>query len=81
MPKRKPSKELFVVWKEELQRHCEEETTEQQKERTSQSNVDGDRQFKEEGRTAEITIDLVLRAKKKMAGSLNCRRDDQGAPV
>ena len=77
------SEELYVdgrftqdraVWTEELQRHCEEvydeeETIKKQKERSSQFNTQGDRKFADEGRRAEVTIDLVLRL-----------GNDQGAP-
>ena len=59
--------------KKELQRHCVEgyvdieETIEEQEKRILRYKEDGDRHFAEEGRVAEITIDLVLPARAKVA--------------
>ena len=56
-----------------LKRHCEgvssykDETVEVHKERIMKFKKTGDRDFTEEGRVAEITVDLVLRAKARMA--------------
>ena len=55
-----------AIWKEELQRHCEEvfedveETIEKQEDRIKEHKKNGDKHFTEEGGVAEITIDLVL---------------------
>ena len=57
----------------ELQRHCEEVYTDQEATKDVQENrfehfkKKGDLQFAEEGRTAEITVDLVLQARAKMS--------------
>ena len=82
MPKRKPQKELYeddrftedrIIWKQELQRHCEEahenveETIEMQVDGIKKYKKDGDGHFTEEERVAEITVHLVLQAKAKMA--------------
>ena len=61
-----------AIWTGELWRHCEEdydekEMTEKQEERISQFNTEGDRQFTQEERTAEKTIDSVLRARARLA--------------
>ena len=63
-----------AVWSEELQRHCkegydddEEETILQQEERNEKCRREGHRQFTEEGTIAEITVDLFLRARARMA--------------
>ena len=62
-----------AVWKEEAQRHCEEdyddreETADKQMGRIRQVKAEGDRQFTGDGRLAEITTDLVLGARGKMA--------------
>ena len=78
MSKRKRLDELRVdgrstedrtIWKEALQRHCEEayedveETIERQEDRIEKYQREGDRHCTEEGRTAEITIDCVLQAR------------------
>ena len=90
MPKRETA-----VWKEELQKHCEEifvdkeETTEKQKERIMQFKAEGDRQFTKDWRFAGISIDRVHRARARMVEEkgkgqrtrrLSRCRDDQGAP-
>ena len=74
--KRKPLTELYVKghftedraeWQEELQRHCDavytdvEETNEVQ-EKNEYFREQGNLQFTEDGRNAEITVDLVLQA-------------------
>ena len=80
--KRKPLTELYVKghftedgeeWHHELQRHCDEVCTDQEETREVQENrieyfkKKGDQQFTVEGRTAEITVDLVLQARAKMS--------------
>ena len=81
MPKPRPLKLLYVeasfteewaVWKEELQRHCEEvydeeETAEKQKEIILQFKADGDWHFTEDGRLVGITVEVVLRARARVA--------------
>ena len=58
---------------EELQRHCDEayvdpeETIEGQEQRIEKYKREGDKDFTEHGRTAEITIDFVLQARAKMS--------------
>ena len=60
-------------WQKELQRHCEEMYTDQEETKEVQENrieyfkKKGEQQFTEEGRTAEITVDLVLQARAKMS--------------
>ena len=51
-------------------------------ERIMTLNTAGERHFTEDGRIAENSFELVLRARAKMAeaGRLNLRGDDQGAP-
>ena len=62
-------------WKKELQRHCEEvyvdpeETKNEQEGRSNKYRQDGDKQFTEEGRMVEITVDMVLQARAKMSES------------
>ena len=91
--KRKPLTELYVngkftedrdEWKRELQRHCDEvstdpeETSKVQEERIEYFKRKGDLHFIKNGRRAEITIDLVLQARGK------CRKTtsaDQKAPL
>ena len=80
--KRKPLTELYVKghftedrseWQKELQRHCEEvhtdmeETKEEQENRIENFWKKGNQQFTEEGRNAEITVDLVLQARAKLS--------------
>ena len=80
--KRKPLTELYVKghftedreeWQKELQRHCEkvstdqEETKEAQESRIEYFKKKGNQQFTEEGRKAEITVDLVLQARAKLS--------------
>ena len=76
--RRKPLSELYVnrnftenreEWQKELQRHCEEvytETKEWQENRIEYFKKKGDQQFTEDGRNAEIVVDLVLEARAKM---------------
>ena len=74
-----PLSELYVngnfteggeEWQRELQRHCEEvytdqkETREVQEQRIEYFKKKGDQQFTDDGRGAEITIDMVLQARK-----------------
>ena len=55
------------MWTDELQRHCQEayddneETILKHEERIKKYTKEGDRNFTEEARTVEITIDLALR--------------------
>ena len=78
---RKPLTELFVKgqftedreeWQKELLGHCEdvytdlEETKEVHESRIEYFKQKGDQQFTEEGRSAEITVDLVLQAGAKL---------------
>ena len=62
-------------WQRELQRHCEEvysdqaETTEVQEKRIQYFKNKVDQQFMDDGRAADITIDLVLQARAKMSGN------------
>ena len=80
--KRKPLTELYVnwhftedreEWQKELQRHCkevyvdQEETQDAQEGRIEYFKKKGNQQITEEGRNAEITIDLVLQARAKMS--------------
>ena len=80
--KRKPLSELYVNGnftedREELQkclqRHCEEvytdqdETRDVQEKRIEYFKKKGDTHFTEDGRGAEITVDLVLQARAKMS--------------
>ena len=80
--KRKPLTELYVKWQytedreewqKELQRHCEEvhadqeETKEAQESRNEYLKKKGNQQFTEDGRNAEITVDLVLQARDKLS--------------
>ena len=57
----------------ELQRHCkevyvdQEETQDAQEGRIEYFKKKGNQQITEEGRNAEITIDLVLQARAKMS--------------
>ena len=44
-----------------------EETTDEQKKWIMKYKEDGDRHFTEQGRVAEITVDLVLQARAKMS--------------
>ena len=59
--------------KKKLQRHCEEvctdhdETREVQEKRIDCFKKKGDRQFTDEGRRAEITVDMVLQARANMS--------------
>ena len=77
-----PLSELYVngdftedreEWQRELQRHCEEVYTDREKTREVQEKKieyfkkKGDRQFTMDGRQAEVTVDLVLRAWTKMS--------------
>ena len=76
---RKPLSEFFIdgqfsenrEWKKELQRHCEEENTDQEETKVPEKKIEyleqGDQQFTVEGRGAEITVDLVLQARAKMS--------------
>ena len=74
LQKRKTLTELYVngsfaedreAWKKELQRHCDEvyqdpqETIEEQGKGIQNYKRNGDRHLTEDGRTAEITVDLV----------------------
>ena len=60
-------------WQKELQRHCEEvytdmeETKEEQENRIEYFWKKGNQQFTEDGRNAEITVDLVLQARAKLS--------------
>ena len=60
-------------WQRELQRHCEEvytdleETQEAQESRIVYFKKKGNQQFTEEGRSAELTVDLVLQARAKLS--------------
>ena len=81
--RRKPLSELYVnwnftedreEWQREVQRHCEEvyctyqeETREVQQQRIDYSKKKCDQQFPDDGRGAEITIDLVPQARAKMS--------------
>ena len=80
--RRKPLSELHVSgnftgdseeWQRELQRHCEEVDTDQEETREAQEKrieyfrKAGDQHFTDDGRGAEITVDLVLQARAKMA--------------
>ena len=80
--KRKSMSELYVngnstedteEWQKELQRHCEEvytdhdETREVQEKRIEYSKKEGDPHFTDDGRRAEITVDLVVQARAKMS--------------
>ena len=80
--KRQPLTELYVKghstedteeWQKELQRHCEEvytdqeETKEAQESRIENFKKKGNQHFTEEGRNAEITVDLVLQARAKLS--------------
>ena len=55
--------------KEDTQRHCEEvheeveDTTEKPEDGIKEHKTDGDRPFTEEGRIAEMSVDLVLQAR------------------
>ena len=66
-----------AIWKEELQRHCEEvyedveATIEKQEDRIKEYKTKGNRHITEEGRFPEFTIDLVLQARAKMPEGLN----------
>ena len=69
MPKKKAAgrfTEDRAVWRDELQRHCEdlcdnqEKTAETQRERIMTFKAEGDKHFTEDGRIAESTLDLVL---------------------
>ena len=77
--KRKPLAELYfkghftedrAEWQKELQRHCEEvytdveETKEEQENRIEYFWKKGNQQVAEEGRNAEITVELVLQARR-----------------
>ena len=93
--KRKPLTELYVKghftedreeWQKELQRHCERCTPTCRKQKNlkkkelNTSRKKGIRQFTEEGRSAEITADLVLQARAKLSDNKRRRdreRDDQ----
>ena len=80
--KRKPLTELYVKghftedrseWPKELQRHCEEvytdmeETKEEQENRIEYFWKKGNQQFTEDGRNAEITVDLVLQTRANLS--------------
>ena len=80
--KSKPLTELFVKgqftedreeWQKQLQRHCEEvctdleETKEVQECRIQYFKKKGNQQFTEEGRKAEITVELVLQARDNLS--------------
>ena len=60
-------------WQKERQRHCEEvytdqeETKDVQEKRIEHSKKKGDQQFTEDGRNAEITVDLVLQVRGKLS--------------
>ena len=62
-----------AVWKTEPQRHCKEvyvdveESAEKQKERIMQFRADRFWHCADDGRIADITVDLVLRARARMA--------------
>ena len=79
---RKPLTEMYVKehftqdreeWQKKLQRHCDEvytgqeETEEVQESRIEYLKKKGDLQFAEDGRSAEITVDLVLQAGAKLS--------------
>ena len=77
MPERGPLNEVDArftedraVWKHW---HCdevfndEEETAEKQKDPILHFKADGDRHFAEDGRLAEVTIDMVLQARSRVA--------------
>ena len=79
---RKPLTEMYVKghftedreeWQKELQRHCDEvytgqeETEEVQESRIEYLKKKRDLQFAEDGRSAEITVDLVLQAGAKLS--------------
>ena len=79
--KRKPLRELHVKghfiedreeWQKELQRHCEEVYTDQEETKDAQESrieyfrTRGNQHFTDEGRNAEITVDLVLQARAKL---------------
>ena len=81
IPKGKPLTELYVndsftqdrdAWKKELQRRGAEvyvdpeETSEEQAKRIAKYKKDCNRQFTEDGRVAEITVELVLQARARM---------------
>ena len=60
-------------WQKELQRHCKEvytdleETKVVQKKKKECFKEKGNQQFTEDGRNAEITVDLVLQARAKLS--------------
>ena len=66
----------------ELQRHCWEVCTDQdvtrdvQKKRIKHFKKRGDQHFTDDGRRAEITVDLVLQAKAKMSENKVTRPED-----
>ena len=74
-----------VLGRQKSQRHCAVvyvdpvEATDEQKKWIMKYNEDGDGHFTEQGRVAEITVDLVLQARAKMSenevnGGRRCRR-------
>ena len=60
-------------WQKDLPRHCEEvcadqnETREAQESRIEYFKKEGNQQFTEDGRNAEITVDLVPQARAKLS--------------
>ena len=91
IPKERPLAEHYVngsftehrgAWEKDLQRHSvevhadPEDTHEEQEQIIIKYKTDDDRHFTEDGRVAEITIDLMLQAWAKMSGNKVNGRED-----